>query len=292
MKKILKQIYKSIPFKRELFYGLKMIWRPNENIYKHLYFVGVIKVDVNKSKSFKVKHHGFQIENEIFWAGLTNGWEKESMKLWIKLCENSKIILDIGANTGIYSLVAKTINPLSKVYAFEPVKRVFTKLQQNISLNSFDILAFEKAVSNSNGTAVIYDTDTEHTLSVTVNKNLSEPDAYVIETTIQTITLNSFIEEHNLPKIDLIKIDVETHEPEVIEGFSKYLAIYKPALLIEILNNEIGQKIEEMVKGLDYLYFNIDENKGIRQVDKITKSDYYNYLLCNLTTALKIGLVK
>jgi len=290
MKRLFKTIYNYIPFKREIFIALKVIWRPKESIYQHLHFVGVFSVKIDKAKSFKIKHYGYQVENGIFWAGLSGDWEKTSINLWIKLCEQSEIIVDIGANTGVYALIAKSMNSNSKVYAFEPVQRVFEKLKENITLNNFDIIAIEKAVSNSDGTAIIYDTPSEHTYSVTVNKNLSSPDIKTIETKISTITLNSFIRNNNIKKIDLIKIDVETHEPEVLEGFSDYLSLYRPNMIIEVLNDEVGEKINKLVDGMNYLFFNIDENNGIRKVDKITKSDYYNYLLCNADTAKNLGL--
>ncbi|MBK5284702.1 MAG: FkbM family methyltransferase [Bacteroidia bacterium] len=291
MKPTLKQAYKAIPFKQEFYSVLKKNWKPSEPIFKHLYFVGVFKVRVNKTKTFKIKHYRFEIENQIFWSGLTNGWEKESIKLWMKLCENSEIIIDIGANTGLYPLTAKAINPNSKVYAFEPVKRVFMKLRENILLNSFDINPIEKAVSNNDGIAIIYDTNEEHVLSVTVNKNLNPSNIPVIETPVETMTLNSFVRQNNLPKIDLMKIDVETHEPEVLEGFSDYLSKYKPTMLIEILSDEIGTRIHKIVEGLGYLFFNIDEKGRIHRVNLITKSNYYNYLLCSSYTAAKIGLL-
>ncbi len=66
--------------------------------------------------------------------------------------------------------------------------------------------------------------------------------------------------------------------------------IYRPTLLIEILNDEIGHKVQKMVQGLGYLYFNIDEAGGTRQVESITKSDYYNYLLCDAVVAAKLRL--
>ena len=46
------------------------------------------------------------------------------------------------------------------------------------------------------------------------------------------------------------------------------------------------------MEGLDYLYFNIDENKGIRQVDSIGQSDYYNYLVCSKAAAQQLKLVQ
>jgi FkbM family methyltransferase len=290
MKKLVKSIYTLLPFKKEVFTLLKFVWTPSESIYQHLHFKGVFSVYVDSIKKFRIKHYGFQLENAIFWSGLTKGWEKESMKLWIRLCEDSDVIVDIGANTGVYSLVAKTVKPSSQVYAFEPVARVYKKLCENIQLNKFDIHAYEQAASNSNGTATIYDTDSEHTYSVTVNKNMFSSETNVIESAVETITLDSFIKKNKLAKIDLIKIDVETHEAEVLEGFSEFLALYKPTMLIEILTDEIGEKIEALFKELNYLYFNIDELGSIRQVQNLSKSDFYNYLFCSPETANKLNL--
>jgi FkbM family methyltransferase len=292
MKKLLKALYHVIPFKRELFLLLRKVWRPQESIYKHLHFIGVISVPVDNTRSFKIKHYGYQVENEIFWAGLTGGWEKESLKLWIRLCAQSSVIFDIGANTGVYSLIAKTVNPKAQVFAFEPVKRVFQKLQYNVALNDDNIQTIEAAVSNQDGTALIYDTDAEHTYSVTVGKNMQGRGTAVIETKIKTITLHSFIQNNNLGKIDLMKVDVETHEPEVLEGFGKYLAAFRPTILIEILDDVVGAKVQELVKDLGYLYFNIDETHSIRQTDAIGKSDYFNYLLCLPPVAEQLRLTK
>ncbi|MGI8893318.1 MAG: FkbM family methyltransferase [Bacteroidia bacterium] len=235
-------------------------------------------------------HYGYQIENDIFWAGVAGNWEKDSINLWIELCKFSNVIFDLGANTGIYSLIAKTVNPTAEIYAFEPVKRIFKKLQHNISINNFNITAIEKAVSNYDGTAIIYDIPDEHVYAVTVNKNMHSAGTKTVDTVIETVTLNTFIRDNNIKNIDLIKIDVETHEPEVLEGFSDYLKKYEPTILIEILNDEIGMNVEKQLTGLNYLYFNINEKGGIRQVSSITKSDYFNYLICKPEIATRIKL--
>lgn len=291
MKKIFKALYYFFPFKKHLFRIFKKLINPSHSIYQHLYFHDVFTVQVTNDKKFDIRHHGTEIENELFWKGLYHGWESTSMLIWTKLCVDAEYIIDVGAKTGVYSLLAKTINNQAKVYAFEPVSRVFQKLKYNVALNHFNIKTYELAVSNNNGTAIIYDTPTDHILSVTVNKNLHPPEQKVIETQIQTVKLSSFIKKEKLPKIDSIKIDVETHEPEVLEGLGDYLQIFHPTMLIEVLNNEVGNKIEELVKDHGYYYFDIDEKNQIKVVDHIKKSSYFNYLLCQKATALTLNLL-
>jgi FkbM family methyltransferase len=290
MKKLFQNIYNILPFKQAVFTFLKLFWTPSESTYRHLHFKGILKVKIDETRSFKIKHYGFQLENEIFWASLTAGWEKESVKLWLKLSENAEVVFDVGANTGVYSLMAKAISPKARVYAIEPVSRVIERLKENNTLNDFDIIPVQKAFSNFDGKAIIYDTNADHIYSVTVNKNLNDWARPVSEIEIETMKLNTYIKQNNITKIDLMKLDVETHEPEVLEGFSDYFSKFRPTLLIEILNNEVGEKVQKLVEGLDYLYFNIDEKGGIRQVEKIVKSDYFNYLFCTKEVANKLGL--
>ena len=59
----------------------------------------------------------------------------------------------------------------------------------------------------------------------------------------------------------------------------KYLQIFKPSLVIEILNDQVADKIEELIEGVGYLKFNIDEIHGLTRVDRLKKSSSLNYLL-------------
>lgn len=292
MKKVLKSIYTALPLKKEVFWLIKKVVNPKESVFKHLHFVGNFKVQVNSDIFFKIRHHGFQIENEVFWQGIFNGWEKYSMKLWYDLSKNANVIFDIGANTGVYSLLAKTTNNNAVVFAFEPVSRVYDKLCFNNKINNYDIKCFEKAISNNDGVATIFDKDTAHTYSVTVNEDRSSDKSNSIPVEITTIRLDTFINTNNIPKIDLMKIDVEMHEVEALEGFGKYLNEFKPTILIEILSEDIAKGINELVSDIGYYYFNIDENKGVKKVSKLTKSDGMNFLICMPEIANKIDLLK
>ena len=292
MKGFLKKIYNIIPLKKEIFSVLK-IFRLPEKIYKHLHFKGVFNVKINSSTSFKMYSPGTVEENQLFWKGLEEGWEKKSIELWMKLAQQSNVIFDIGANTGVYSLVAKAINPKSKVFAFEPLPAVFEILDKNNKLNNFDIQCVPLAVSNFTGNANVFlEQNTDFAYSVTVNKSLLSEDTPQKELAIKTITLNEFIEKNNIEEIDLIKIDVETHEPEVLEGFNSYLKKFKPDMIIEAWSEDTIDTLNSILKDTEYLYFDIDDKNGvITQKDKVYVSSFWNYLVCKPQTAKYLGLI-
>lgn len=292
MKSVLKKVYKKIPFKKNAFEFIKLFWTPPHSIYKHLHFTGGIKVEVDETASFKMQHYGTEIENDFFWKGLHAGWEKISMQYWMQLCRKANVVADIGANTGVYSLVAKAINPATKVYAFEPLKQMFAKLKLNNDLNKYDIRCVEKAASDRNGKAIIYETGSDHIAAASLNAETRQYGNLDIETEIEAVTMDTFIEENNVGKIDLIKIDVECHEPNVIQGYRKYLSSHKPDFLIEVLTDDVGERLQQLFNGLGYQYFNIDDKNGtIRKTDRILKSDYFNYLVCTEESAKQLKLI-
>lgn len=291
MKNFLKKLYHLIPFKLYLFNALKSLFNIPEGIYKHLSFKGIISVNI-EDKKFKLYHFGYMIENEIFWVGIENAFEKISFNLWTQLSKKSDVIIDIGANTGVYSILSNAVNKNAKVYGFEPVERVKKRFEKNINLNNSasQIKTFSEALSNSNGKATIYDSMEDHIYSVTVSKDLSEENVKTFPVEINTKRLDTFIEEQKIEKIDLIKIDVETHEPQVLEGMGYYIEKFKPSILIEILSDEIGEHVQKLLDGKGYLYYHIDEVNEPKLVSNITKSDFYNYLVCQKEIAKDLGL--
>jgi FkbM family methyltransferase len=277
-----------MPLKRELFTALRRVWSPPPSVYEHLHFQGDFETSV-AGHPFKMRHYGFEVENDVFWSGIGGNWERVSLGLWTKLCADATYIFDIGANTGIYSLMASALRPSAHVYAFEPVSRVYRRLRENVDLNGYGVRTFPVALSNTDGEATIYDLPTEHIYSVTVNKNLHPP-GHGIAMKIPVRRLDGIVREENIPRIDLMKIDVETHEPEVLEGMGELLARDRPTLLIEILDDEVGARVEALVDGLGYRFYNIDERTTYRRAAHLGKSDVHNFLVCSEETARKIGI--
>lgn len=289
---VLRKIYDLIPFKKGIFSVIKTVIKPPRKWYPYLYVKGIISFRVNEKKVVRMMDYGFRfhVENSIFWGGLDDGWERVSVGLWRRLCEEEAVVFDIGANTGLYSLLAKAINEKSEVIAFEPLEGVMKKLKYNIELNGMDITCSDLALSNYTGTAQVFPESLDHVYSVTVNKRIGSPEKQVFEQTIPVVRMDEFIEKHSIKSIGLMKIDVETHEVEVLEGMGKYLAQFRPDLLIEIQSNEIAEGVMRLIKDLNYEFYNIDENKGINKTDRLYQSHYFNYLVCKPETARRLGL--
>jgi FkbM family methyltransferase len=284
MKKLLKRIYHLIPFKKPLFLLIRPIRLP-QKIYQHLYFKGVFTVPVNTS-SFKIYHNGYPIENELFWAGFKR-WEARSLQLWADLAAKSNTILDVGANTGVYSLLAGAVNPEASIFAFEPLRTVYSQLKQNVSINKFIIKPFEIAMSNQNGEMSFF-ADKEFSYSGSLNRNHDLENT--MELKVKSETLDHFISRMKIAP-DLVKIDVERHEPEVLEGFMGHINKHHPTMLIEVLDENIGEKIRELLKGSGYIYFSInDKTQEMKRMDQMGKSEDFNVLVITEEKAASVGL--
>jgi len=262
-----------------------------------LYFYGIIKVNYNDS-TFKMKCYnkrGFTIENRLFWLGSGNNnlWEKQSNTLWSTLAKNSEVVFDIGANTGYYSLLAKANNPRSKVFGFEPVEHIFKWYKSNCDLNQFDVKCYNLALSDRVGQQYIYRSNTPQNIysaSLDYQFAKSHSKRAVEPVAIETITLKNFIKTNNVNRIDLMKVDVEGYELKVLEGMGKYLALYKPSMIIEVLTAELAEELTTVLIPLNYLFYNLNKGERPTLSHKITVSGEYNYLFCQKNVAKTIGL--
>jgi len=259
-------------------------------LYQDLKFSGIMTVKLG-DKTFKLYNTGYStIENQIFWKGLVNGWEKISINTWINLSKISNVIIDIGANTGIYSITANTVNPRATIYSFEPVKRTAKILLKNIEINNFTrIKFFETAISNENGSATFYDVDDKSQYSASLHKEMVSDSKNIVTYEVQVKRLESY-EFFKDNKVDLIKLDVEMHEPQAINGMLSIIARDKPTILIEVLNNTIANELNIQLAEYGYEYYLIDETNQPTPIHQIIAFEYHNILVIQPEIANKIGL--
>mgnify|MGYP001258121299 CR=1 FL=1 len=291
-KRIFRSIYRAIPLKQALFSPFRSSGLVPERIYKHLHFNGEFTVRIDDEASFRIRHYGYMLENELFWKGI-EGWEPVSTKIWMLLSRNSNVILDIGANTGVFALIASAVSPTATIVAVEPVERIYRKLKANVALNNNKIQTLLALVSDHTGKATLYDQPhQEHVYSVSAEQDWNPKNSNLIPIELDSFTVADILKNIDRDHVDLLKIDVETHEPAVLRGFADLIRKDRPSMLIEILNEKVASEVSEIIKGLDYVYFNIDDvTWPPPQVATLAKSEHLNFLICRPEVARSIGLI-
>jgi FkbM family methyltransferase len=170
-------------------------------------------------------------KNCIDRAIIRNGlYEEHSTAAARHLIKGGDIVFDIGANIGYYSvLFSRLVGPSGRVHCFEPTQAYRQVLKANLAANkTTNVDVYDFGFSNSQQELEITFVDSTATLH--------HPGHQVTQGTekINLRTLNQFIKEYQLPKIDFIKIDVDGHEPLVLEGAWDLIDRYDPVLMIEI----------------------------------------------------------
>ena len=241
------------------------------SISKHLYFTGEFRVIHDKKKLLTICSTGYVLENDLYFYGLNEGHEKKAMSVWIEYCKKFKpnVVYDIGANTGIYGLVTLALNPQPKVIFFEPLESATKILRKNLELNGFEAKVYELALSNYDGEGIFFMNEgMDFLYSITLNEyadlaiqGIHDSSSLYEEKKVKVITVDSLIKKEAISKPNLVKIDVETHEPEVLGGFGFPLSEVD-AFLIEILNNEAAQKLNELFRELDFSIYSLDDKEN------------------------------
>jgi hypothetical protein len=138
-----------------------------------------------------------------------------------------------------------------------------------------------------NGKTVFY-ADGDFSYAGSLNKNHHVEKSKMVE--VQCETLDSFVKRNNIIP-DLVKIDVERHEPEVIEGFMGHIKSHQPAMLIEVLDESIGARLRDLFQNSQYLYFSVnDKTKELKRMREMGKSEDFNVLVITEKMAQKLGL--
>ncbi len=133
------------------------------------------------------------------------------------------VFFDVGANIGIYSLYAASLNPQLQVYCFEPVQNNVTALNGNIALNSYgNIYAFQVALSEKNGLVDLFIRDARIGNSGSqIDRPVDESGetfSFVDKQKVLSFTIDSLIRDFGLPVPHFVKIDVDGRETDILRG--------------------------------------------------------------------------
>jgi FkbM family methyltransferase len=148
--------------------------------------------------------------------------------------------LDIGANTGLYALLAAAADPAISIHAFEPVKEIAEAFLLNADLNPMlkeRLTLHRVALTDFTGEALFHETMNPYFMTTTsgLNAEFSKAHGETRHYLVPTQTLDGFMSESSIDNLSFIKIDVEGHEKEVMVGAETTILTHRPFIGIELL---------------------------------------------------------
>src|SRR4051812_26773876 len=168
------------------------------------------------------------------------------------------LVLDVGANTGFYSLIAVSIDPSVEVHAFEPYPPVLQLLHANLSINRAGrrVRVFEEAVGCASGHARLHIPDPSHGL---VETSASLNPAFYVGGTLTSVSVAvTTLDLHvasmvRQPRVGVIKVDVESLEHEVLAGATALISSDRPYVFVEVLPTSDIDALEEIRASCGYV---------------------------------------
>ncbi len=131
--------------------------------------------------------------------------------------------MDVGAHVGFVSLVARQcVGDKGVVIAVEPQPYNCERILRNWELNGYSNLRLHVAAAGPEARMITLPQQAATDKS-RLSLNLTMPDALELSFQVPLITLSSLVEQHQVTRIKLLKIDVEGFELSVLQGMEKDL---------------------------------------------------------------------
>lgn len=213
--------FQSNPF---LIIGRLLVWRA--------------KTLLGISSTIELKKWTIQFYLPSKWRGVAkliyvfrDSYEEELGNLSLYLSPGS-VFVDVGANYGIYSLIAaRIVGDSGRVIAFEPAQENFEILKKNILLNCMNnINLFPLALSDRNGLMKLY-----YHPDPGRNSLIPEHSKFMNGEEVEVKKLDQVLEKIGINLVDFIKIDVEGADLLVIKGAKETICKYRPVVQFEYI---------------------------------------------------------
>lgn len=229
---------------------------------------------IGAPETVEVNRHGIRwrldlregIDLAIYLMGY---FERETVRAYSRLLRPGDTALDIGANIGAHTLpLARCVASQGMVIAFEPTCYAYTKLRINVDINptlATQIRSEQMMLVGSSETAL---SETIYS-SWPLTRNLRalvhpKHQGMAMDTSgARAVPLDQYLMESGVGKVDFIKMDVDGHEREVLQGALDMLRRDRPTILMEIMPyglEEHGTSLNELfstLKSLNYLMFDL-----------------------------------
>lgn len=208
----------------------------------------------------------------LYWR---SEYELETTRLFCEMAERAAVILDIGAADGLYAILAACANPRARILAFEPGTDTLRVCRANVDANrpaTDRVEVFDVALGNQDATSTLY-------VAGAFGGTSSLNPEFRPESRAQPVRVrrgDSLLAEAGITRVDLVKIDTESTEPDVLRGLSRTLERDHPTIFCEVLAGRTERRLEEILGPLGYRYYWLTE-QGPVQHQTITGDPTYRF---------------
>jgi FkbM family methyltransferase len=245
---------------------------------------GIVASVLPDGSSIRLLSSRDSLSSRLFWQGFSR--EPEALPLWANMAKRAKVIVDVGANIGVYSLTAAASNPRAQLFCFEPVELVAAQLTQNLLLNrAKHAVCIRAAVGATDGLVPIFYRPhaVEQVASTYPDHRMSWDEGPWVCDYVEQVTIDQFVQEAALESVDLVKVDVEKGEPAVLEGMAETISRYRPHIFCEVFPQEWVEadtfaRLEALLEPAGYRYYLLTPEGAIVRDRLEGHEKYWNQL--------------
>lgn len=195
---------------------------------------------------------------KFFWNG---HYERQTLSIWRQLAQKSKMILDIGAHTGAYTLTALKASKKENVISFEPHHMNFARLSLNLRANGFRTKNLHMVGVGDKSEIKKFRTSMPIDYLPT-GGSFNESSTAKNEFSFPIISIDNYLKNEIKEKIDLIKIDTEGYESECIIGMQDLIIKNKPTIFLESIDSKSSKKVGSFLSKIGYKFYLINDLKN------------------------------
>lgn len=212
--------------------------------------------------------------------------DKHVFAMLKSILKSGDVFIDCGANVGYFSvLAADLVGNTGKVVAIEANPETYKLLRRNLEANNINS-CFNYALTSQNGEIDLFVPNKGDIFSSLRQNEYIQGDL-MYSCKVMGKTLGDIINELELSKISLIKIDIEGAEMDVIRSAVNIISKFRPPIIVEYGVNTwsiFGSTIQdlfEIIKSHDYLVYRFDLNDSFTKLSdsSLVTSTYANLLL-------------
>lgn len=164
------------------------------------------------------------------------------------------VVLDVGANSGLFTKLCLQ-KGAKQIFSIEPNEKCLRNLK-HITRNDKNVTVIDKAIAGEKKKVKFYVTDDNSTIGSIFENHVNKEYKSVRELNIDCITIDDVIKDHNIPRITMLKLDVEAAEYEILYSLSEDTFNKIDSILMEYHDNE-DRRVVPLIKHLEKFGYSI-----------------------------------